>query len=89
MANRRVLKKNVNILCEMLLFQYLLYVDLKKETIENTDELFSEIIAIRDEFLSRISHTEKGSEKLFYKKFNEDFSTQFEAVVSKFEKLSK
>jgi len=73
----------------MLLFQYLLYVDLKKETIENTDELFSEILTLRDEFLSRISHTEKGSEKLFYKKFNEDFGNRFEAVVAKFEKLSK
>ncbi|MBP8776696.1 MAG: hypothetical protein KBH23_01725 [Bacteroidaceae bacterium] len=89
MAKRRVLKKNVNILCEMLLLQYLLYVDLKKETIGNTDELFSEILALRNEFISRISHTEKGSEKLFYKKFNKDFGIQFEAVVSKFEKLAK
>jgi len=89
MAKRRVLKKNVNILCEMLLLQCLLYADLKKGTIENTDELFSEILAIRDEFISRISHTEKGSEKLFYKKFHENFGAQFEAVVSKFDELAK
>jgi hypothetical protein len=42
-----------------------------------------EIINLRSEYVSRVSHTEKGSVKKFYAKLREEFSAKAEAISQK------
>mgnify|MGYP007004337687 CR=1 FL=1 len=38
------------------------------------DELMKEVIALHGEYVARISHTEKGSEREFYRKLKQEFT---------------
>lgn len=82
MASRRDLKKNVNYILGELFMESLvhsLYVpgtDKKK-----ADELMAEILKVQSEFVSRISHTEPGNVKGFYKKFKEDFNKKINEII--------
>ena len=88
MASRKVLKKNVNYIAGELFTECLvnsLYVpgtDKKK-----ADELMSEILKMQDEFISRISHTEPGNVKGYYKKFRSDFNAKVEEIIDALSKL--
>lgn len=88
MANRRDLKKSVNYIVSELFTEcmvHALYVPGTDK--QKADELLGEILNIQDEFLSRISHTEPGNVKGFYKKFQEDFNARTEAVIEAIGKL--
>lgn len=41
---------------------------------EKLDALMKEVIALHSDFVARLSHTEKGSEKIFYKKLKAEFT---------------
>lgn len=89
MASRRELKKNVNYIAGELFAECLM----KSKFIPGTDqskadELMSEILAMQDEFISRISHTEPGNVKTFYKKFREDFDAEINKIIDKIESLN-
>ena len=60
----------------------------KKEG-EGHSEVFLQIINLRNDIISRISHTEPGSVKLFYKKLRADFNAEVDNVFKKLEELSK
>lgn len=73
MASRKLLKKNVKSACAELLFDC---VALKLTgQVENAklDALMVEVLNINNEFVSRLSHIEKGSEKAFFKQFCQQF----------------
>ena len=82
MASRKVLKKNVNYITGELFAECLMnrmYVpgtEKKKE-----DELMAEILKMQDEFISRISHTEPGNVKGYYKKFRSDFNAKVDEII--------
>lgn len=82
MASRKALKKNVNYIMGELFMECLvqsLYVpgtDKKK-----ADELMGKILGVQDEFVSRISHTEPGNVKGFYKKFLSDFNAKVKEII--------
>lgn len=88
MASRRILKKNVNYIAGELFTECIvnsLYVpgtDKKK-----ADELMAEVLNMQDEFISRISHTEPGNVKVFYKKFRADFNTKVDEIIDAMGKL--
>lgn len=88
MANRRTLKKNVNYIAGELFAECIvnsLYVpgtDKKK-----ADELMTEVLNMQNEFISRISHTEPGNVKVFYKKFRTDFNTKVNEIIDAMGKL--
>lgn len=88
MASRKVLKKNVNYIAGELFTECLvnsMYVpgtDKKK-----ADELMGEILKMQDEFVSRISHTEPGNVKGYYKKFRSDFNAKVEEIIEALSKL--
>lgn len=68
MASRRELKKQVNYIASELFMECLvnsLYVPGTDK--QKADQLMSDILNMQDEFLSRISHTEPGNVKGFYK----------------------
>ena len=88
MASRRELKKNVNYIAGELFMECLvnsLYVPGTDRA--KADKLMGEILEMKDEFISRISHTEPGNVKGFYKKFREDFNKQVDAIIDGIGKL--
>ena len=52
-------------------------------------ELMYELLEIDEEFLSRISHTEPGNAKQYYRAFYADFDNRVNAVIEKFNNLKK
>lgn len=88
MASRKVLKKNVNYITGELFAECLvnsLYVPGVDK--EKADQLMGEILKMQDEFISRISHTEPGNVKGFYKKFRADFNAKVEEILDALGKL--
>lgn len=89
MASRRNLKKNVNKIVADLygecFFQELLKPNVKAE---NIDAVLEDIYKLKMEFISRISHTEPGNVKGFYKKFKEDFSKGATEIIAKIGSLA-
>ena len=89
MASRKELKKTVNYIAGELFSECLInsmYVpgtDKKK-----ADELMGEILAIQQEFISRISHTEPGNVKGFYRKFRSDFNAKVNDIIDAIAKLN-
>lgn len=88
MASRRNLKKNINYITGELFVEclvnglYVLGTDKKK-----TDDLMAEILKTQDEFISRISHTEPGNVKGFYKKLRSDFNAKVDEIINAMGKL--
>lgn len=74
MANRRQLKKSIKMITGDLFADCVALGMCQQVDEKKLDELMTEIIAIHGEYVARISHTEKGSEKLFYKKLKEEFT---------------
>ena len=79
---RRLLKKQVNYIAGELfaecvvLTQVVPGIDEKK-----VDALMTRILYMQDDFISRISHTQPGNVKGFYKAFKADFQAQVDAII--------
>ena len=89
MASRRELKKNVNYIAGELFMECLvnsLYVPGTDKA--KADELMGKILSMQDEFISRISHTEPGNVKGFYKKFRADFNAKVNEIIEAIGKLN-
>lgn len=88
MASRKALKKNVNYIAGELFTECLvnsLYVPGTDR--QKADDLMAEILKMQDEFVSRISHTEPGNVKGFYKKFLLDFNAKIDEIIDAMGKL--
>ena len=82
MASRKELKKNVNYIAGELFTECLvnsLYVPGTDK--KRADSVMAEILKMQDEFISRISHTEPGNVKGFYKKFRLDFNAKVDEII--------
>lgn len=90
MASRRKLKKDVKNFMDDLftdcLIQELLNTEVDKDEIES---LLTRIYTTRQEFVSRISHTQPGSVKKYYKKFREDFAEEASDIIAELANLSE
>ena len=51
------------------------------------DALLADILNMQSEFVSRISHTEPGNVKGFYKKFRTDFNSKIAEIIDAIAKL--
>ena len=87
MAKRRELKKNVNYIAGELFSECLINSMFVPGTAK-ADELMAEILKMQDEFISRISHTEPGNVKGFYKKFRVDFNAKVNEIIDAIAKLN-
>lgn len=88
MASRRRLKKQVNYIAGELFtecFIHNMYIPGTDK--EKTDALMAEILIMQDDFISRISHTEPGNVKEFYRKFRKDFNAKVDEIVGEIGKL--
>ncbi len=88
MANRRDLKKNINYICSELFAECvaMMHYNLNVKQ-EDVDNIMARILWTQDEFISRISHTEPGNVKGFYKKLRADFNAQVEEIVNSISQL--
>ena len=85
-----LLKKTVNYITELAAGLCLVEsANANAEKREAYSEVFLQIINLRNDIISRISHTEPGSVKLFYKKLRADFNAEVDNVFKKLEELSK
>ena len=90
MASRRSLKKNSQLYYRT--GSRTLPGRISKRKCRKTGSLQRSIPAdyqLRNDIISRISHTEPGSVKLFYKKLRADFNAEVDNVFKKLEELSK
>ena len=88
MASGKELKKNINYIAGELFTECLvnsLYVPGTDK--QKADELMAEILKMQDEFISRISHTEPGNVKGFYKKLRADFNAKVDEIIDAMGKL--
>lgn len=74
MANRRQLKKSINFVCSQLLSDCVALSLCQGADREKLDALMSETLELLQDFNSRISHCEKGKERLFFQKFRQEFT---------------
>ena len=82
MANRRELKKYVNYVTSELFIECLvnkLYVPNTDK--EKADKLMAEILNLQNDFINRISHTEPGNDKGYYKKFYSYFNENINHII--------
>lgn len=88
MASRRLLKKNVNYIIGELFVECLISsTGASKVDEKQVDLVLTDILNVQDDFISRISHTEPGNVKAFYKKFYQDFNEATNRIVEAIEKL--
>ena len=90
MASRRQLKKNVNYIAGELFAECLVSSLLIPGTDKDkADKVMADILRMQEEFISRISHTEPGNVKGFYKKFRVDFNAKIDEIIDAIDKLNK
>lgn len=84
MAKKRDLKRNINYISSDLFAEAMaaaLYTDTDKAT---ADDLLSNILITRNDFVTRISHPEPGlSPKKYYQKLIADFNAQTSDIIDK------
>ena len=90
MASRRNLKKDISYVIGDLFTECLIYKELVPGTDKDAaDELIIELLKIDDEFTTRISHTEPGNAKQYYRALYKDFNESIAKVTDKLVKLKK
>ena len=83
MANKRTLKKCINLICEDL-FAESVAVSLygPENDRENAEAVLSSIVKMEDHYIKRISHPEPGiPAKKYYKDLREKFSSQVNEIL--------
>lgn len=89
MASRRQLKKNVNYIAGELFSECLINSMFVPGTDKaKADALMGEILSMQNDIVSRISHTEPGNVKGFYKKLRTDFNTKVNEIIDAMAKLN-
>ena len=82
MAKRRILKKQTNYVIGELFAECIVVSRLVPAVdAAKVDAVLVHILNVQNDFISRISHTEPGNVKGFYKAFRADFQKQVDAIV--------
>lgn len=88
MAKRRTLKKGINYIAGELFAECLfMSLNLSETGKKKADEIMTDILNMQDEFISRISHTEPGNVKGFYKKLQEDLNAKIDEIIAAMHQL--
>ncbi len=89
MANRKNLKKYVNYISGELFTECIinsLYVPGTNK--EKADQLMAKVLEMQQDFISRISHTQPGESKNYYKKFRNDFNACVNNLIEEISALN-
>ena len=81
MASRKNLKKNVNYIIETIAGLCIVSsLENQGEKSEKASRLFLQAMNLRNDIISRISHTEPGAVKAFDKKLKQEFTEKVNAL---------
>ena len=86
MAKRKVLKKRINYIVGELFAECLINGKNCADQAKVHDVL-ADILNTQNEFISRISHTQPGNVKGFYKKLIQDFNAKANELIDAISKL--
>ena len=90
MASRRDLKRDISYVIGDIFTECLIYKELVPGTNkEEADKLIVDLLRIDNEFTARISHTEPGKAKEYYRTLIKDFQSQISEILDKLTKLKK
>lgn len=88
MAKRRVLKANIKLACGELFNECIAVSLYNKVNMENTTTLLQSIVKTQCDFVSRISHLEKGvSAKTFFNDLTGSFNAQVTEIIDQINNL--
>lgn len=76
MASRKQLKKSIKHICSELFIDCVILRITEQADVAQLESLMQEVIALNTEYIARINHTEKGSERIFYKKLRSEFTQE-------------
>lgn len=90
MASRKDLKKNVSCIITELISECFI----REEIVPGTDKeaaeaIIAELIRTDADFICRISHTEPGSARQYYRKFYADFNQKIDEIIGRIDALGK
>ncbi len=89
MANKRILKRNINHICSELFAECATIAYSKKSVDqEQLDDLMRRILLLQTDFISRIAHPEPGKTKESFKKLQADFLAQVQQLVDDITKVA-
>lgn len=90
MASRRHLKRDISYVIGDVFTECLVYKELVPGTDKDTAEkIIVDLLRIDNEFITRISHTEPGNAKQYYRALIKDFQTNMGDVIDRLVKLKK
>jgi hypothetical protein len=90
MANRKSLKKDINSITGDLVTECMIYQDIAPNAdIKTAQDIIKELLAINQDFINRISHTEKGKAKAYYNSLFTSFNENIVGIIEKIAKLRK
>ncbi|MCQ2069015.1 MAG: hypothetical protein MJY68_07995 [Bacteroidaceae bacterium] len=90
MASRRDLKRDISYVIGDLFTECLIYKELVPGTNQKeAEKLIVDLLRIDNEFITRISHTEPGKAKEYYRALVKDFQSEITKVIDKLTKLKK
>lgn len=90
MASRRDLKRDISYVIGDIFTECLIYKELVPGTDKDAAEkLIVDLLRIDNEFITRISHTEPGKAKDYYRALIKDFQKEISEVIDKLTKLKK
>lgn len=86
---RREIKKEINSLCGDLFAECVALLQYKKEANKkDVENVMLTILGMQNDMISRLSHVEPGSTKLFFKKMREDLLARTEDIVEQIKALA-
>jgi len=90
MASRRQLKRDISYVIGDIFTECLIYKELVPGTNQKeAEKLIVDLLRIDNEFITRISHTEPGKAKEYYRALVKDFQAEITKVIDKLTKLKK
>jgi hypothetical protein len=90
MASRRDLKRDISYVIGDIFTECLIYKELVPGTDkEAAEKLIVDLLRIDNEYTTRISHTEPGKAKEYYRALIKDFQKEISEVIDKLTKLKK
>lgn len=90
MASRRDLKRDISYVIGDIFTECLIYKELVPGTNQKeAEKLIVDLLRIDNEFITRISHTEPGNAKQYYRTLVKDFQKEISTVIDKLTKLKK
>ena len=86
---RKDLEKHINYLCGELLAECIAAASFTtgKDNMQDIENVVQGILEMQNDWISRLSHVEPGSTKLFFQKLREDMQKRTDEIVEQIQNL--